>query len=141
MQNTFISIVSPRSETQPSLSCPASRIGCLKALFCEDADAHDTLDVLKDVPEKELGNVGNVEVEASPNKNHPCGRENRNAGILCIYYVYIYCIVWMKGNLGERSGGAPWVVVQSWLEDLDCKANILHYAVLLSSLGAPQVLM
>jgi len=64
VQNTFISIVSPRSETQPSLSCPASRIGCLKALFCEDADAHDTLDVSKDVPEKELGNVGNVEVEA-----------------------------------------------------------------------------
>eukprot|EP00438_Fugacium_kawagutii_P033791 Skav218846 [mRNA] locus=scaffold2397:22611:29917:+ [translate_table: standard] len=35
VQNTFINIVSPRPQTQP-LSCPASRIGCLKALFSED---------------------------------------------------------------------------------------------------------
>ena len=93
MQNTFISIVSPRSETQPSLSCPASRIGCLKALFCDDADAHDTLDVSKDVPEQELGNVGNVEVEASPNKNHPCGRENQECGYIMYLYVNVYIYI------------------------------------------------
>ena len=89
VQNTFISIVSPRSETQPSLSCPASRIGCLKALFCEDADAHDTPYVSKDVPEKELGNVGNVEVEASPTKIIHVGGKTR----MRVYYIYIYTCI------------------------------------------------
>lgn len=84
VHNTFINIVSPRSETQPSLSCPASRIGCLKTLFSEDVEEHGTLDVSKDVPEKELGNV---EVEASQQKS------SMWEGKPECRYVYIY--IWM----------------------------------------------
>eukprot|EP00435_Cladocopium_sp_Y103_P066263 s145_g28.t1 len=51
VQNTFINIVSPRPETQP-LSCPASRIGCLKALFGED-DSPKASPLVKEVKETE----------------------------------------------------------------------------------------
>ena len=52
VQNTFINIVSPRPETQP-LSCPASRIGCLKALFGEDDSPKASTTLVKEVKEKE----------------------------------------------------------------------------------------
>lgn len=52
VQNTFINIVSPRPETQP-LSCPASRIGCLKALFGEDDSPKASTTLVKEVKEKQ----------------------------------------------------------------------------------------
>lgn len=63
VQNTFINIVSPRPETQP-LSCPASRIGCLKALFGEDDSPKASATLVKEVKEKDEKETEDVEDKA-----------------------------------------------------------------------------